>query len=52
MQKIYLIAIFIKKKDYLCYQYKDLIKENAIENELFGKLFSYANKKSFPFLKI
>ena len=52
MQKIYLIAIFIKKKDYRYYLYKDLIRVNAIENELFGKLFSYANKKSFPFLKI
>ena len=52
MQKIYLIAVLIEKKDYLCYQYKDLIRVNAIENELFGKLFSFANKKSFPFLKI
>ena len=52
MQKIYLIAILIKKKDNHHYLYKDLKREDAIENELFGKLFSYANKKSFPFLKI
>lgn len=32
--------------------HNEMIREHAIENELFGKLFSHTNKKSFPFLKI